>query len=172
MGSTSDIESPSPSGIFCVVATTAPPYRPVLPGFPPDDTVRGNGGSAIAVTMRYAPLAFLLGMFPPVLEIDGQGIPASWGRVVTSVALGEHHVHVHVPYLMPARIGTAETTVLAVAGRTVELEYRAPLLSFLRGNLGVPPQSYPGLAAAVALLMLAVTLLVCGCAGLVVNATA
>ncbi|MBB2948729.1 hypothetical protein FB565_008512 [Actinoplanes lutulentus] len=154
------------------MATQAPPYRPVLPGFPPDDTTRGNGGSTIAVTLRYAPLAFLLGMYTPVLEIDGQSVPASWGRVVTAVALGQHHVHVHVPYLMPNRIGTAETTVLAVSGRTVELEYRAPLLSFLRGNLGVPPQRYPGLAAAVALLLVAVTLLACGCVGLVVNATA
>ncbi|MEU4695038.1 hypothetical protein [Actinoplanes sp. NPDC023714] len=153
------------------MATQAPPYRPVLPGFPPDDPARGDGGSTIAVTMRYAPLAFLLGMFTPVLEIDGQGVPAIWGRVATSVALGEHHVHVHVPYLMPARIGTAETTVLAVPGRTVELEYRAPLLSFLRGNLGVPPQRYPGLAAAVALLLLAATLLACGCVGIVISAT-
>jgi hypothetical protein len=153
------------------VATTAPPYRPVLPGFPPDDTTRGHGGSAIAVTMRYAPLAFLLGMFTPVLEIDGQDVPASWGRVVTPVALGQHHVHVHVRYLMPSRIGAAETTVLAVAGRTVELEYRAPLLSFMRGHLGVPPQTYPGLIAAIALLVLAVTLLACGCIGIVVSAT-
>ncbi len=152
------------------MATQAPPYRPVLPGFPPDDTAHGNGGSAIAVTMRYAPLAFLLGMFVPVLEIDGQPVPASWGRVVTSVALGEHHVHVHVPYLMPSRIGAAETTVLAVSGRTVELEYRAPLLSFMHGNLGVPPQSYPGLVAAVALLVLAVVLLGCGCIGIVLSA--
>ncbi|MEU4564002.1 hypothetical protein AB0F72_36965 [Actinoplanes sp. NPDC023936] len=152
------------------MATQAPPYRPVLPGFPPDDTAHGNGGSAIAVTMRYAPLAFLLAMFVPVLEIDGQPVPANWGRVVTSVALGQHHVHVHVPYLMPSRIGVAETTVLAVSGRTVELEYRAPLLSFLHGNLGVPPQRYPGLAAAVALLVLAIVLLGCGCIGIILSA--
>ncbi|WP_229075978.1 hypothetical protein [Actinoplanes sp. DH11] len=154
------------------MATQAPPYRPVLPGFPPDDPAHGHGGSTIAVTMRYAPLAFLLGLYTPVLEIDGQGVPATWGRVATAVTLGQHHVHVHVPYLMPSRIGTAETTVLAVAGRTVELEYRAPLLSFLRGNLGVPPQRYPGLVAAVALLVLAVALLLCGCVGLVLSATA
>jgi hypothetical protein len=152
------------------MATIAPPYRPSSPGFPPVDTSRHSDGSAIAVTLRYAPLAFLLGLYTPVLEIDGQGVPAYWGRVVQSVNLGEHHVHVHVPYLIPSRIGAAETTVVAVPGRTVELEYRAPLLSFLRGALGTPPQRYPGAAAAAALLAVVVTLAICGCVGFVLNA--
>ena len=148
------------------MALQAPPYRPSSPGLPPVDAARGNGGSTIAVTLRYAPFAFLLGLYPPVLEIDGQPVPAFWGRVVTPVALGEHHVHVHIPYLMPARIGAADTTVLAVGGRTLELEYRAPLLSFLRGALGVPPQQYPGLVPAAFLLVAAVTLAACGCTGI------
>lgn len=154
------------------MATIAPPHRPFSPGFPPIDTSRRDGGSTIAVTLRYAPFAFLLRLYTPVLEIDGQGVPAYWGRVVQSVALGEHHVHVHVPYLIPARIGAADTTVVAVPGHTVELEYRAPLLSFLRGAIGAPPQRYPGAAAAVVLLVLAVTLVICGCVGLLLNAGA
>ncbi|GAA4972692.1 hypothetical protein [Actinoplanes utahensis] len=151
------------------MATIAPPYRPFSPGFPPIDNVRRNGGSSIAVTLRYAPLAFLLRLYTPVLEIDGQGVPASWGRVVQSVATGEHHVHVHVPYLIPSRIGAADTTVVAVPGQTVELEYRAPLLSFLRGAIGAPPQRYPGAVAAWTLLALTVALAVCGCLGFVLN---
>lgn len=148
------------------MAILAPPYRPFSPGFPPLDPSSGHGGATIAVTMRYAPLAFVLGMFTPVLEIDGKNVPAGWGRVTTPVALGEHHVHVHVPYLLPSRIGAAETTVVALPGRTSELEYRAPLLAFLRGALGPPPQKYPGLALAVLLLIVAVVLAVCGCLGI------
>ncbi len=148
------------------MAILAPPYRPYSPGFPPLDPARGDGGATIAVTMRYAPLAVVLGLFTPVLEIDGKNVPASWGRVTTPVALGEHHVHVHVPYLLPARIGAAETTVVALPGRTTELEYRAPLLAFLRGALGPPPQKYPGLALAVVLLIVAMVLAICGCLGL------
>lgn len=142
----------------------------MLPGVPPVDTPRASGGSAIAVTMKYAPLAFLLGMFTPVLEVDGQDVPATWGRVVTSVALGPHLVHVHVPYLVPPRLGIAETTVVAPPGKTLELEYRAPLLSFMGGALGAPPQRYPGLIAAVVLLVIAVVLAVCGCLGLLLSA--
>lgn len=152
------------------MATIAPPFRPFAPGLPPIDTPHRNGGSAVAVTLHHAPLAFLLRLRPPVLEIDGQRVPAHWGRVVQSVAIGEHHVHVHVPYPLPPRIGVAETTVLAVAGKTVELEYRAPLLSFLGGALGTPPQRYPGAVAAWALLAVATVLAVCGCLGLVMNA--
>ncbi|MFC4069597.1 hypothetical protein [Actinoplanes subglobosus] len=148
------------------MAILAPPYRPSSPGFPPVDSSRRDDDSAIAVTLRHAPLAFLLRFSAPVLEIDGQGVPAYWGRVVQSVTLGEHHVHVHVPCVAPSRIGSADTTVVAVPGRTVELEYRAPMLSFLRGALGVPPQRYPGAAAATVLLLLTATLAVCACVGL------
>jgi hypothetical protein len=151
------------------VAILAPPYRPFSPGFPPLDPARGDGGAIIAVTLRYAPLAFLLGLFTPVLEIDGRNVPASWGRVTTPVALGEHHVHVHIPYLLPSRLGTAETTVVALPGRTSELEYRAPLLAFLRGALGPPPQRYPGLALTVALLIVAAVLGICSCVALLTS---
>ncbi|GIF17235.1 hypothetical protein [Actinoplanes teichomyceticus] len=146
------------------MAILAPPCRPFSPGFPPIDAARGDGGATIAVTMRYAPLAFPLGRFTPVLQIDGRAVPASWGRVTTPVALGEHHVHVHVPY-SPARFGAAEATVVALPDHTAELEYRAPLLAFLRGALGPPPQRYPGLALTVILLIIAVALTLCGCLG-------
>jgi hypothetical protein len=148
------------------MATIAPPYRPSSPGLPPVDSSRRDDGSAIAVTLRHAPLAVLLRRSVPVLQIDGQVVPAYWGRVVQSVAIGEHHVHVHVSCLAPSRIGAADTTVVAVPGRTVELEYRAPMLSFLRGALGIPPQRYPGAWAAAALLLLTVTLATCACIGL------
>lgn len=126
------------------MAILAPPYRPFSPGFPPLDPARGEGGATIAVTMRYAPLAFVLGLFTPVLEIDGKDVPAGWSRVTTPVAFGEHHVHVHIPYLLPSRIGAAETTVVALPGRTAELEYRAPMLAFLRGRWGRRRRSIRG----------------------------
>ncbi|MBO3744253.1 hypothetical protein [Actinoplanes flavus] len=153
------------------MAVQAPPHRPFSPGFPPDDPARRNGGASIAVTLRYPPLAFLLRLYTPVLEIDGQAVPAGWGRFVQSVGSGEHRVHVHVPYLLPSRIGAADVTVLALPGRTVELEYRAPLLSFLHGALGAPPQRYPGARAAWALLTVAVTLGVCACIGWLLDAS-
>ncbi|GIF09230.1 hypothetical protein [Actinoplanes siamensis] len=148
------------------MAILAPPHRPFSPGFPPLGPARGDGGATIAVTLRYAPIAFLLRLFTPVLEVDGRAVPAAWGRVTTPVALGEHHVHVYVPYLFPSRIGAADTTVVALPGRVAELEYRAPLLAFLRGALGPPPQRYPGLALTVALLTVAATLGACSCLAL------
>ncbi|HWS36965.1 MAG TPA: hypothetical protein VN408_30015 [Actinoplanes sp.] len=152
------------------MATIAPPRRPFSPGLPPIDTPHRYGGSAVAVTLRHGPLAFLLRRRTPVLRIDGQGVPAQWGRVVQAVTVGEHHVHVHVPHQRPARTGAAETTVIALSGRTVELEYRAPLLSFLGGVIGLPPQRHPGTTGAWIALAIAVLLLACCCAGMALNA--
>ncbi|MDR6321509.1 hypothetical protein [Actinoplanes couchii] len=152
------------------MATIAPPYRPYSPALPPIDTPDRHGDSAVAVTLRHGPLAFLLRRRTPVLEIDGQGVPAYWGRVVQSVTIGEHHVHVHVPYSgLRERTGTADTTVIALSGRTVELEYRAPLVSFLRGAIGTPPQRHPGTIAIWLALVTTAAVLSCLCAGLVLQ---
>ncbi|MEU4426328.1 hypothetical protein AB0F81_37375 [Actinoplanes sp. NPDC024001] len=122
--------------------------------------------SAVAVTMKYSWLGFLLGLFTPVLEIDGQPVPAGWRRpIVAPVAPGQHHVHVHVPYLMPRRIGKADLIVTAAPGQTVELEYRAPLIVYMRGALGAGPQKYPGLVASVILLVLLMLMALCSFGG-------
>lgn len=152
------------------MATIAPPRRPFSPGLPPTDTPHRYGGATIAVTLRHGPLAFLLRRRTPVLRIDGQGVPAYWGRVVQPVTVGEHHVHVHVPHQKPDRTGAAETIVIVLSGRTVELEYRAPLLSYLRGVIGLPPQRHPGTVEAWIVLATVVVLLACTCAGLSLNA--
>ncbi|WIM99512.1 hypothetical protein ACTOB_003169 [Actinoplanes oblitus] len=123
-------------------------------------------GSAIAITMRYAPIAFLLGFVRPVLTIDDQPVRAAWRRrIVVPVSPGPHLLRAHVPYLVPRRIGGAELPVGVAPGQMISLEYRAPVLVFLRGTLGSPPRKYPGLAAAVLLsVVLAVTALGTGMA--------
>ncbi|MEV6306756.1 hypothetical protein AB0M02_45675 [Actinoplanes sp. NPDC051861] len=110
--------------------------------------------AAVSVTMRYAPLGFLLALSAPVLVVDGQALPARWGvPVVTTVGAGQHHVHVHVPYPILRRIGAADLTVVAPPGRTVEIEYRAPLLVFLRGAIGAGRQRTPGRFLVLALVL-------------------
>ena len=125
-----------------------------------------QGEAAVSVTMKYSRLGFLLGLFTPVLVIDGQPVPAGWRRpVVTPVRAGQHHVHAHVPYLIPRRIGKADLVVTAMPGQTVDLEYRAPLIVFMRGALGAGPQKYPGLVASIILLALTLLLALCSLGG-------
>ncbi|MEU4564354.1 hypothetical protein AB0F72_38730 [Actinoplanes sp. NPDC023936] len=130
-------------------------------------------GSALAVTLRYSPLALLLGLFTPVLAVDGQQVRAGWKRpIVVPLAPGRHHVHVHVPYLLPRRIGKADLDVTVLPGQTTPLEYRAPTIAYLRGALGAPPQKYPGTAATIVLLIFTVLLAFCAVGNAIVAASA
>jgi hypothetical protein len=159
-----------------------PPYSPE-PGFPPPqyqqtsyDQAWNNPAydsyghydhdfSAITVTARYFPLAFLLALVKPVLIIDGQPVGMRWNDpVVVPVRPGQHHVHVHTPYLIPRRMGKADLVVTAHPGQTVELEYKSPLVVFAGGALGSPPQKYPGMAAFIILMVLTLVLAVCSAA--------
>jgi hypothetical protein len=125
---------------------------------------------AIAVTLRYHPLAFLLGLFKPQLQLNGYDVGRAWGRVVVPVPPGRHHVHVHVPYLIPPRIGVADLPVVVHPGQVLELEYRAPMIAFMKGALGTPPQKYPGMVASILLMVFAVLVVLCLCGGLIIAA--
>ncbi|MEU8242047.1 hypothetical protein AB0C07_27660 [Actinoplanes missouriensis] len=130
-------------------------------------------GSALAITLRYSPLALLLGLFTPVLAVDGQPVRAGWKRpIVVPLAAGRHHVHVHVPYLLPRRIGKADLDVMVLPGQTTPLEYRAPTIAYLRGALGAPPQKYPGTVATIVLLIFMVLLAFCAVGNAIVAASA
>lgn len=140
------------------------------PGYPPPAYEQGyhhpgQEGSAIAVTPRYFPLAFLLELVKPVLIIDGHAVRMNWRNpAVVPVSPGPHDVHVHTPYLIPRRMGGADLVVTAAPGQTVELEYRPPLVAFLRGALGSAPQPYPGMAAFIILMIISVVLGICSAA--------
>lgn len=136
--------------------------QPQQPGYPP----QGAGGSAIAFTLKYHPLAFLLGLFKPQVLLNGHQVQAGWkARTVLPVQPGQYHLHVHVPYLIPSQIGVADLGVNVQPGQTVELEYRAPMIAFMRGALGTPPQKYPGFAATIVLLVVSLVILLCVCGG-------
>lgn len=131
------------------------------PQQPPGDAT----ASAIAVTLKYHWMAFLLGLFKPRLHINGQQVANAWGRQVIPVPPGQYHVNVYVPYLLPTRIGPADLGVNVYPGQTVELEYRAPTINFMKGALGTPPQKYPGMTATIVLMVVALLFLLCVCGG-------
>ena len=113
----------------------------------------------VVITTQFMPLSFMLALFKPKLLIDGyEGPPLSWGRNVVPVRPGQHRVHVHVPYWLPAQIGPADTLVDVYPGRWVELEYKAPVWGFSPGSLGAPPQSYNGVGVTVALMVILLAL--------------
>jgi hypothetical protein len=122
-----------------------------------------GGASAIAVTAKFLPLAFIFYFIKPVLEIDGYRVPARWGENTVPVQPGRHQVHVHVPYFLPPRVGPADATVDVAPGQSVPLEYRTPLVVFMRGAMGAPPQKYPGMIALIIVYVVIGLILVCSC---------
>ena len=147
-----------------------PPGRPGGYAPPPQQPPGQQPAGAIAVTLKYHPIAFLLGLFKPQTEINGHPVAKAWGRQVFPVQPGQYHVHVHIPYFLPPRMGPADLPVTVYPGQTVELEYRAPLGNFFKGALGAPPQKWPGAILQIILLAIVGVILLCVCGGIIVSA--
>jgi hypothetical protein len=115
----------------------------------------------IAITTKYSVVfATLLAASTPKIVVNGYEMPArGWGRTVFPLAPGQYHLHVHTPYFFPRQVGPADHTVAVHPGQVVELEYRAPLFTFVRGALGPPPQPYRGVIALSAVLAVPVVLI-------------
>jgi hypothetical protein len=125
------------------------------------DLVTAPPGTAIAVTARFIPLAWIFFLIRPAVAVDAVPVAGSWGRTVLPVGPGPHRVQVYVPYFLPPKVGRAEAIVTVQPGQTVELEYRAPAFLFARGALGTPPQRYPGLSFLIIVLAAAALILIC-----------
>ncbi|MEV6816246.1 hypothetical protein [Micromonospora sp. NPDC051296] len=129
-----------------------------------------GGEGAMSVTFSRPAGTFLYSASKPRLSLDG-GAPLAlpWGTHRLPVSAGQHRVQAWVPYLLPRRAGRAETVVTVTSGRTADVEYVAPVVTFGKGYLGVPTRRraqkskavvvFNGIAIAIFVLMLAVTFL-------------
>ncbi|MEV0597412.1 hypothetical protein [Nonomuraea cavernae] len=97
-------------------------------------------------------LGFMLAMITPMIVINGHPMPGRWGRNTVPLPPGQHHLHLHLPYILPTQIGPADATVWLQPGMPLELEYRAPLWTYARGALGPAPQPWNGKGCVIALL--------------------
>jgi hypothetical protein len=139
-----------------------PQQYPQQPTPPPG----GYGGqTAIAVTTKFLWIAWIFFFIKPKIFVNGHEVAAVWGRNVIPVQPGQHHLHVHVPYFLPPKVGSADLPVPVQPGQTVELEYRTPVWVFSGGSLGPPPQQYKGLVPTI-VITVAVIVLFCLCCSL------
>lgn len=81
-------------------------------------------------------------MMSPVLTIDGFPAPAQWGRNAFPAPAGPRHVRVATHYLW--KFGTAEQVVEVQPGRSTEVHYSGPLITFIGGRMGATEQPRPG----------------------------
>ncbi|MFI7550130.1 hypothetical protein ACIBQ2_10295 [Micromonospora sediminimaris] len=128
------------------------------------------GEGTMSVTLSRPAGAFLYSASKPRLSLDGgDPVVLSWGTHRLPVPAGRHRVQAWVPYLLPRRAGRAEAVVAVASGRTAEVEYVAPVVTFAKGYLGASTRRSArraravvvvnGIAVVLFVLMLAVTLL-------------
>jgi hypothetical protein len=138
------------------------PYQQQYPQQPSQPPGAPGGQTAIAVTTKFFWLAWIFFFIKPKVFLNGHEVAAVWGRNVIPVQPGQHHLHVHVPYFLPPKVGPADLAVPVHPGQTVELEYRAPVWAFSRGSLGPPPQPYNGMGLTIGISVGAVAI-ICLC---------
>jgi hypothetical protein len=94
--------------------------------------------ATLNIRPTFTPLAIILFLFPPRVEVDGGPAQRIKWRADNpiQVSAGSHQVVVYFPYLfiMP-RAGKAETNVNVTEGQTVTVKYKAPWLVFLAGKI-------------------------------------
>lgn len=109
-----------------------------------------GGFQGVALTTKYLPLNWMFSFFKPVIEVDGQPVHGVWGANGIALPPGEHRLHIHVPYLLPSRVGEVDAAVSVAPQCATELEYAAPAWIFSKGSLGAAPQPYAGMGALIA----------------------
>lgn len=120
---------------------------------PAGATASPGGFQGLVLTTKYFPLAWMFTFFKPVIEVDGQAMRGVWGANSIPLPPGEHRLHVHVPYLMPSRVGAVDVTVAVAPQCATQLEYAAPAWTFSGGSVGPSPQPYAGLGLSVAVMV-------------------
>lgn len=136
------------------------PYGQQQPGQPYGQQVPA---AALALTAKFFPLAFFFFFVKPAITVDGYRILGAWGRNVVPLAPGRHQLEVYTPYFLPSRVGPAALVFDVVPGQTLEIEYRSPLVVFLGGSLGAPPQKYNGMWFTIVVYIVIALIAVCAC---------
>jgi hypothetical protein len=96
-----------------------------------------GAGTAIEVTAKFFPLAFLFFLTKPTVTIDETPPQViSWRRAHRfGVSPGLHTVKVAIGYMGNPNTGANSIELAVAEGATTRVSYYAPLLIFLKGSL-------------------------------------
>lgn len=96
-------------------------------------------------------------MISPLVTIDGYPAPVQWGQNAFPVVPGQHQLQVSSNYMW--KYGTADLPVVIQPGQSVEVHYSGPLVTFVRGNIGLQEQPRPGMGVFWAILGVPIVIL-------------
>jgi hypothetical protein len=91
--------------------------------------------TAIQVTAKFFPLAFLLYATKPTVTVDGTPSVASWGTNSYDVSSGRHTVKVAFRYLWMKECGANSIEVDVPEGKTTKVRFYMPPWMLAKGSL-------------------------------------
>lgn len=123
----------------------------------------------LRIIAKYHWMAFMLSAFAPRAIINGHELKLTWGDNVLPAPLGVHEITIYVQYLW--KFGHATITVDNTQGLPT-VYYSAPVINFIKGNIGFEPQKFPGLVATMIITGVAfLAILFCCCGSALLNGT-
>lgn len=91
----------------------------------------------IEVTMGFFPLAFLLYLCAPVVEINNFPRPFTWGTHFIDLPPGRYIVSIYFPYLLSPRCGLNSCEVMLQPGMVRRVNFYMWPLIFIPGSISV-----------------------------------
>lgn len=96
-----------------------------------------QGVTGVEVKAKFFPLAFLLFLCTPRIEIDGQVHKKYWGTHFFEVPPGTHQITVYFRYLFMSRCGQNTISVNVAPNTVTRVRYYMPPWMFAKGSLKV-----------------------------------
>ena len=91
--------------------------------------------TGIEVKTEFFPLAWILYLCTPRIEINGKVHTKAWGTHFFPLDPGKYTVRVYFPYLFQSRCGENSIKVRIREGEVARLSYYMPPLIFMAGTL-------------------------------------
>ncbi|MCW3054656.1 MAG: hypothetical protein JWN14_3826 [Chthonomonadales bacterium] len=87
------------------------------------------------VKLEYSPLAFIYGLFPVFVVINGTTIPAQWGTQFYPAVPGRYHLACYMNYLITKQAGINVVAVDLSPGQVIRVTWKAPHVVFMKGPM-------------------------------------
>jgi len=108
---------------------------PNMPKYQSRDSLeRMRQKTGVSVKTGFFPLAFLLYLCKPRIEIDGIVHKVPWGTHFFPLTPGRHIIKIYTIYI-GSRIGTNSIDIVVEEGVTDKIKYRMPPLIILKGSI-------------------------------------
>src|SRR5262245_22195867 len=106
--------------------------------------------TGVEVKMEFFPLAFIYGLCPVFVVINGQTMPSIWGAQFFPLPPGRYNVGCYARYFLAPHCGWNPVDIEIGVGQVVRVNWTAPGIVFLKGTVwteliaSAPPPMPPG----------------------------